>query len=137
MKQNKEYRKKHHENNREYDLAMDKEWYKNNRKNCLKRNKKYNHTLKGKFITYKTGAKRKGLIFELTLDEFSKIISEPCYYCGENGYGIDRLDNSIGYLKINIVPCCSMCNYMKNNYTKNEFINQCIKIVKNKNSKEK
>jgi hypothetical protein len=132
MKQNKEYRKQHHIDNREYDLVMNKKWYKNNREKINIRTKKYNHTLKGNFIRYKTGAKRRGLIFELTLDEFSKIINKPCYYCGSEGYGIDRLDSSIGYLKSNIVPCCSMCNYMKNNYSEEDFVNQCIKISNNK-----
>ena len=130
MKQNKEYRRKYHEDNREYDLAMGKKWYRKNHKERLIQCKKYGHSLKGRFIGYKTGAKRKGLIFEFTLDEFSKIINKSCYYCGEDGYGIDRIDSSVGYLKDNCVSCCSMCNYMKNNYTEEEFIGQCIKIAK-------
>ena len=135
MKQNKKYRKQHHIDNKEHDLAMNKIWYKNNREKHLKRNRKYSLTLKGRFVNYKTNAKRKGLIFEFTLDEFSKIINEPCYYCGGESYGIDRIDNSIGYLKDNIVPCCSMCNYMKRTYSEEDFINQCIKIINNQGVK--
>ena len=80
------------------------------------------------YTTYKKGAKKRGLILGITFNEFVKILNKPCYYCGEKGYGIDRLDSSMGYLKDNIVSCCSMCNYMKQSYTEEQFIEQCTKI---------
>ncbi len=95
------------------------------------REKNYLQTPKGKFSRYRRDARIKGFIFDLTLDEFSEIISEPCYYCGGDGFGIDRWDNSIGYIKGNMVSCCSMCNFMKKTYTEDEFVNQYIKIIKN------
>ena len=91
--------------------------------------KKHDKLPKVRFRHYKRDAKNRGLVFELTYDEFLKVIDEFCYYCGENGYGIDRLENSSGYLKSNIVPCCSMCNQMKYTYSEDEFIGQCIRIV--------
>ena len=34
------------------------------------------------------------------------------------------------YIKENCVSCCSMCNIMKNKFSKDDFINQCKKIAK-------
>ena len=47
--------------------------------------------------------------------------------------GIDRLINSIGYVFDNCVSCCYVCNKMKMNLDYTVFINQIIKINKNKN----
>ena len=91
--------------------------------------KKHDQLPKVRFRHYKKDAKKRGLIFELTYNEFLKLINGVCYYCGGNGYGIDRLDSSFGYLKDNVVPCCSVCNRMKYTYTEDEFIEKCIKIV--------
>lgn len=46
--------------------------------------------------------------------------------------GIDRLNNSkdVGYVKDNVVACCSKCNYIKNKMSYNEFIGW-IKTVHN------
>lgn len=52
------------------------------------------------------------------IDEYlSKILEE-------NGswYEIDRLDNSIGYIEGNIVPCCKICSNMKNILSESTFI---------------
>ena len=98
--------------------------------NCLKYNdkKRYDH--------YKHGAKSRKLCFDLTIDEFKNITSQPCAYCGEfsvyfNGVGIngiDRIDSSKGYIVNNVIPCCEMCNKMKSNYNVKDWINK-IKII--------
>ena len=36
----------------------------------------------------------------------------------------------MGYILENCVSCCGMCNNMKRAYTREEFINKCIEIVK-------
>lgn len=106
----------------------DKQWRKNHPERVKEKCNNFRHTLKGRFSIYKGGSKHRGLIFGITFNEFLDIINQPCYYCGGEGYGIDRIDNTMGYLKDNIVSCCSMCNYMKQVYAENEFIEQCIKI---------
>lgn len=103
------------------------------------------------FTLYVIGAKRRGRIFTLRLEEFLNITSKPCHYCGiewsseypktiykENGSkknlagslklngfyrhnGIDRVDNSIGYVSDNCVPCCKFCNHAKLDMTVEEF----------------
>ena len=45
------------------------------------------------------------------------ILLKPCVYCGDtHRVGCDRIDNSRGHTKDNVVPCCVECNTAKNNY---------------------
>jgi hypothetical protein len=44
---------------------------------------------------------------------------QPCHYCGgmlldETGCGLDRRNNSIGYTIENVLPCCGVCNQIRN-----------------------
>jgi len=86
------------------------------------------------FAKYQQSAKIRGLIFNLQLEEFKQITSLGCYYCGrppsnrtaKRGRcliynGVDRVNNSIGYVLENCVPCCKMCNVSKLNFSKEEF----------------
>jgi len=82
--------------------------------------------------------------FTLSFDEFSKLSLSDCNYCGKspsnkynpglkNGIillynGIDRADSSKGYVSGNCVPCCFVCNTMKNALTYEQFINH-IKLL--------
>jgi len=128
----KEYLKQWKENNPDYA----KQWNRGNPEKVKKYQKEYRHTLRGRFFDCKNNAKKRGFIFRITFDEFVEITNQPCHYCGGEGYGIDRLDNTIGYLKDNIVSCCSMCNFMKKTYTKDKFINQCAKIYTHWNERK-
>jgi hypothetical protein len=74
-------------------------------------------------------AKKNGVPYEITFDEFCKLIKQDCFYCGvepkqvftanrkeDNTLiynGIDRKVNELGYTTANAVPCCSFCNYIK------------------------
>jgi hypothetical protein len=75
------------------------------------------------FYRYIQGAKRRNLLFDLSLDDFRVLTSGNCYYCGKtpdkywktNTYsfpylynGVDRVDNSIGYNLENCVSCCKI-----------------------------
>ena len=42
--------------------------------------------------------------------------------------GLDRIDNSIGYVKGNIVACCRTCNFMKGTKTVKEFLKKIQEI---------
>jgi hypothetical protein len=66
---------------------------------------------------YRIGAyryfdKERGLECDLDAKWFKEHIqSKPCIYCGESGFnGCDRIDNSFGHTKANVVPCCAICN---------------------------
>ena len=57
--------------------------------------------------------------FTITLEEYKVIVCQPCEYCGwtmaNNGRGIERIDNSKGYVPGNCAPACGLCNSMKGN----------------------
>lgn len=82
---------------------------------------------------YMRNASLKGRPFSLTQDEFTALVVSPCYYCdhyveGEI-VGIDRVVNTDGYTKDNVVPACWQCNRMKNAYSINFFIEHCQSIL--------
>lgn len=96
--------------------------------------------------SYKNNAKNKNISFDLTNEKLIELFKGNCYYCndepknilskdilyGEYVYnGIDRLDNSKGYITNNVVSCCSVCNYLKNSYTDKQFLEIIFKIAKN------
>lgn len=91
---------------------------------------------------YKTGARVRKLEFTLTPQQFKSLIDLPCFYCGSAprttlalGYkdlvcnGIDRVDNSLGYIPSNCVPCCSRHNRMKGTLSVEEFVELCRSVV--------
>lgn len=94
---------------------------------------------------YKRNARTRKLSFELTKEEFRKLVNGDCYYCGvepsQTHYsrrrhskyiynGIDRVDNNKGYLTENCISCCGLCNYMRRNKTQKEFCSHISKIYK-------
>jgi hypothetical protein len=94
------------------------------------------------FGRYKLKAKNWGRLFSLSLEQVKKITSSNCHYCGiepnmiinsgggcnPTGWsdyiynGIDRKDNSLGYVLDNCLPCCKYCNQAKHLYSYDEFI---------------
>ena len=84
------------------------------------------------FERYKKDAEKRGFKFEITFDDFIKLVQGNCYYCGapksrichpKNAYGgfiytgIDRVINHLGYVYGNCVSCCTKCNSIKNGVT--------------------
>lgn len=78
------------------------------------------------FLEYISTCRRKNIFFELTAEEFNKLIVKNCAYCGREPSntnmrcgikynGLDRIDNNKGYTLKNVVPCCSLCNRIKSN----------------------
>lgn len=99
------------------------------------------------YLVYQKGAKDRGLKFELSKDEFKNITSQNCRYCniepkqttGRDKYtktnglyyynGIDRVNNDLGYIKDNCVPCCKTCNYAKHRLSLKEFSDWIKRLV--------
>jgi hypothetical protein len=83
------------------------------------------------FRQYAGGAKRRGLQFSISFDEFCSFWREPCYYCGSSieTVGIDRKDNSAGYISSNVVSCCWPCNRVKCEMSDGEFIAMCKSVA--------
>jgi hypothetical protein len=116
--------------------------YEENRKNDPKRKeqrKEHGLTLDGKYVSYKSAAKGRNILFNITKEEFGEFWQKPCEYCGSpiDTIGLDRIDNNIGYELTNLKSCCLVCNYIKKDNTLEYFTKQVIKIEKyNKNPKK-
>ena len=88
-----------------------------------------------RFNRYKAKVLKSGKCFELTLQDVEAILAEDCCnYCGSSlpkvGIGLDRIDNTKGYTKDNVSPCCSKCNKMKSDLTIKDFYKHLRKIIK-------
>ena len=63
------------------------------------------------------------------------ISSKPCIYCGyTKKIGCDRIDNSKGHTKDNVVPCCHECNTARSDhFTVSEMLRlgKVIREIKN------
>lgn len=95
-----------------------------------------NMSIKGRYAQLKGGAKARGLEINLDISELEELISNSCHYCGgnlnEHGSGLDRMDNSKGYIKGNVVPCCKDCNTLKSNkftYSEMMKISKVLKVI--------
>lgn len=98
--------------------------------------------------TYKGSARSRNLAWELTGEEFDHLTAQECSYCGqppsrsykaktkascEGGEfvynGLDRVDNALGYVQGNVVPCCRTCNIAKNDMTYDEFMAWIVRLI--------
>lgn len=61
--------------------------------------------------------------FNVPAQIFDILKTRPCYYCRviKKEVGIDRIDNTKGYISGNCIPCCWDCNRLKSNKTMSEF----------------
>lgn len=102
------------------------------------------------FSTYKRAARKRNLLFNLSIIQFRLLTSSNCYYCNsspslicspargtyldtvkysEYTYnGIDRVDNRQGYNIDNCVPCCYTCNRNKMDSNIDDFLNWAISV---------
>lgn len=126
----------------------------NNKKtNCGCKNKKVG---RGKALPHDVAAKRvirchikccarsRNIEYGISDEEVFKLIDKPCYYCGKEkahtlntrhySYkynGIDRVDNSKGYISGNCVPCCIQCNKYKSSMTQEEYREWITRVYNN------
>lgn len=86
--------------------------------------KMYARRLNSRFLACKKSARLRGIEFDLNFSEYKELVDGECFYCdgkidtikNRSGHGLDRADNKFGYLYDNLVPCCSKCNKIKNNF---------------------
>lgn len=84
---------------------------------------------------YQRAARQKGRAHELTHRDYVSLIFLSCSYCGQEPMsrkkvgsfevkynGLDRVDNSKGYLTNNVVPCCLVCNRAKRDMSQDEWL---------------
>jgi hypothetical protein len=83
---------------------------------------------------YKKSAEIRGLLWSISDEDFFSLNKNNCFYCdsspskisalpsGQYTYnGVDRVNNSLGYEKGNVVACCEICNLAKRDLSYAEF----------------
>lgn len=123
---------------REHRLDRLSKWREKNRESIREYAKVNYQKDSTKFKTYSKEAIKRGYEFNLSYQEFLDLFHQNCTYCyKEDARGIDRVDNSKGYILENCVSCCEICNRMKWKLDKNDFLkhiesiyNNSIKIIK-------
>lgn len=81
---------------------------------------------------------------DLTRDVIEQLVTSSCFYCGrppeicgsrgaENSkrMGLDRVNNDVGYVSNNVVPCCFQCNRVKSNHSLNIISEKFPQILEN------
>lgn len=99
---------------------------------------------------YKWNSEDRGFVFELTKEDFHNIIKMDCFYCGDEPSqkektirnndiehiliynGVDRINSNVGYNLDNCVPCCGVCNLMKQDLSVQSFYDKIQKIYRRK-----
>lgn len=94
---------------------------------------------------YKVNAETRNLQFNVSYKLFRQLTSSNCEYCGlaplqiayanyaaskkkyqnRGNYlynGMDRIDNTKGYVRNNLVACCKNCNYAKRDMNEQDFL---------------
>jgi hypothetical protein len=109
---------------------------------CLHRFKEGEFAINNVISSYSRGATKRGLSWELSKEQALTIMSKNCWFCdsvpqncsrsatGNFFYnGIDRLDNTVGYVYSNCVACCKVCNFMKRAMSVEGFFAHLKKIL--------
>ncbi len=69
------------------------------------------------------------------------ILTKPCIYCGDTyRIGADRIDNTEGHTKANVVPCCYECNCARNanfSFEEMRILGKTIEKIKQSRGVEK
>jgi len=109
-------------NNREKARTASANWYKKNPKKV----RKTRTSFVSRWNILHTSAKKRGLKVKISFERYCELITRCCHYCNrsienETGGGLDRVDNSFGYVEENVTTCCKYCNKAKGNLSQNEF----------------
>jgi hypothetical protein len=78
---------------------------------------------------YLSRDQKTGKDFDIDVDFILDARSKPCHYCARQATGLDRIDNSLGHLKINCVPACIRCNWIRGNYLSFEVMEKVGKLL--------
>ncbi len=118
-----------------------------NQLNIKRHRKNYMHT-GHVYRSYKQGAEKRNLEWDILPQHLEYLIFQDCFYCGrpatkgtiakdrkyklqptQKRNGIDRIDNSLGYNLNNVVTCCYICNRAKSFMGYKEFIEYLDDLV--------
>src|SRR5216683_5790983 len=98
-------------------------------------NKLYLRSLKGKYSYSYRKAKLRKLEWDIKINHYDNLLRQGCYYCkssiiSDYGCGLDRIDNSKGYILGNVLPCCKECNRIKHIYLSVQEMLAVSKLLK-------
>lgn len=115
---------------------------------CSRRKETTNSEYQWRFASYQQAAKKRGLGWYLSFEEFMSFAQSNCYYCGVEPElrpshhkrwdfkfpmsGLDRRDSSQGYYTENVVACCTHCNRAKWDYSEEEFYSWLDRVVEHR-----
>lgn len=102
-----------------------------NLKRIRAQRQRFYKTLPYRYQFYRQLATRRGLSFNLSIEQFATFWQKPCRYCGAAipTIGLDRLDSSKGYDLENIAACCTTCNIGKRTMSPAEYLSHCRTVV--------
>jgi hypothetical protein len=81
---------------------------------------------------YRKSARLKGIEHQMSDVKMLEFLKSDCFYCGAQPNplnGIDRVDNSRGYVDGNVVTACRICNYAKRDMSLEEFKTWILQVA--------
>jgi|SRR5580692_6368919 len=96
---------------------------------------------------YRRNAEKFKRDFTLTKEQAKILFLSNCHYCGDIPSlivqkkrawspfiynGVDRVDNAVGYVLSNCLPCCAICNHMKHILSYEDFLRHIKKIAEHR-----
>lgn len=90
------------------------------------------------YLSYLRTALKRGISFNLTIQEFTDIVTQPCVYCGCTGTkrlrglwanGVDRINSLMDYSIDNVAPCCGDCNKAKGASSVEHFLDWAKRLA--------
>lgn len=110
---------------------------------CVENARAINRIIKMAYKYHLSGARTRGYVSSLSMEEYVKIASNPCVYCGiisirsnpdtkdEIGLNsVDRINNEPYYRLENTQAVCFTCQRMKSDMTHSDFLAHITKIQK-------
>src|SRR4029077_12048153 len=90
---------------------------KNRRESAKRKQQRKNGEKTDQFMMKQCRArdKKAGRQTDMDLEFLQEMLQYPCKYCCQvsSRMTLDRIDNSLGYLRTNVNPCCIRCNYVR------------------------
>lgn len=99
----------------------------------------WGRSFSGRWSQLKRAARDKGLGFDISRNDYEKLLQDCCHYCNgplnPTGHSLDRKDSSKGYLLDNVVTCCYDCNRIKScilTYDEMVYMMKCLEKFRRK-----
>ena len=71
--------------------------------------------INGRIKAYRLTDFNKGRETNISYEFLEDALHQPCTYCGYPSTGLDRIDNNVGHIEENCIPCCRDCNVARAN----------------------